>query len=236
MGRHVIPWLILAVLPLSTALQAAELLQARYEASYRGFELGLIRSLTSIGDRQYRFDSVADSAIARIEESSTFSLDAGGNWMPQHYRYRQKIFGISRGYELQFDPENRSATYIDNGERRHLGLEPGTLDPLLYQLKMQHDLAHEQDRFSYRFLRRGKLKHYEFRLEGPDNLELNGRELKTLRLAKEDEDADESTRIWFSPGNGYQLARLSYSDEGASYRIDLDEIRIAPGFENWLQQ
>lgn len=229
-------WLLLALLPLTTALEASEppLLESHYQASYRGLELELTRKLIPLGDQQYRFESIANSAIGHIEEISTFTRDSRGKWTPLHYSYSQKILGFSKSYELQFDAAGGAATYSDKDGKKQIEIVPDTLDPLLYQLRMQHDLARERGSYSYHFLRRGKLKHYTFRIEGQDVLTLNGEGVEAMRLVKE--DGDDDTRIWFSDGDGYQLTRLTYTDEGETYEINLDSVSTAPAFSDWISE
>ncbi|NVK41929.1 MAG: DUF3108 domain-containing protein [Oceanospirillaceae bacterium] len=234
MNRRTRLWL-LTLLPLPTLLQASEpLLESTYKARYRGFDLELTRTLTPLGNDQFRFDSIADSALAQIEESSTFSRDSRGKWTPHHYSYSQKIFGLSKGYELQFNEAGGKATYSDKDGDKTISISPDTLDPLLYQLRMQHDIARQRGGYSYHFLRRGKLKRYTFKVEGQDVLPLNGEGVETTRLVKD--DGDDDTRIWFSNGDGYQLTRLTYSDDGETYEINLDSVRAAPGFEAWISE
>jgi len=230
-----IRWLLLALLPLPLPLQASEpLLESHYKANYRGFDLELTRTLVPLGKQQYRFDSIATSPLAQIEESSLFTRDSRGKWTPQHYSYRQKLFGLSKGYELQFDEAGGRVTYSDKDGEKRIRISADTLDPLLYQLRMQHDIARERGSYSYHFLRRGKLKQYTFELEGQDVLTLNGEGVDTMRLVKD--DGDETTRIWFSDRDGYQLTRLTYTDEGETYEINLDSVRTAPEFGAWISE
>ncbi|GGO88762.1 hypothetical protein GCM10011348_44970 [Marinobacterium nitratireducens] len=227
-------WLLMPLM-LPTALQASEpLLESHYEARYRGFDLELARTLTPLGNQRYRFESIADSALARIEESSTFTRDSRGKWTPLEYSYRQKIFGLSKGYELKFDESAGKATYSDGDGKKQISIEPDTLDPLLYQLRMQHDIARKRGSYSYHFLRRTKLKQYSFKVEGQDVLTLNGEGVEAMRLVKD--DGADDTRIWFSETDGYQLTRMTYTDDGETYEIKLDHASTSPAFADWIAE
>jgi len=236
MFKRLAPALVLfALLGISHAQAAEPLLTTSYSAQYMGFDLALVRTLSPLGDNRFVFESRAEGPIARIEESSTFSIDANGHWVPEHYRYSRSVLGISKEYELRFDAANNSVTYSDKKGWRQIGIPPQTLDPLLYQLRLQHDLARNGGDYHYRFVSRGKLKDYRFAVTGKEKLTINGRKIDTLRLSKQDHDANQETLIWFSPDNGYQLVRLRHTEDNDSYTINLGGLQQSPAFSAWLK-
>ncbi len=236
MFKRMTPALLLLVLLCAGRAQAAEpLLTASYGAQYKGFDLALVRSLKPLGNNRFVFESRSRGSIARIEESSTFSRDAKGRWTPELYRYSQSILGISKKYELRFDAAGKKATYSDKKGQRAISITPGTLDPLLYQLKLQQDLARQSGDYRYRFVSRSKLKDYRFDVTGREKLKLDGKSVNALRLRKQDKDASQETLLWFSPDNGYQLMRLRHTEDGDSYSISLNALQQSPAFTAWLQ-
>ncbi len=236
MLNRLAPALLLFTLLCAGSAQAAEpLLNTQYSAQYKGFDLALVRTLKPLGNDRFVFESRAKGAIARIEESSTFRRDASGRWAPELYRYNQSVLGISRKYELRFNAAGNSVTYADKKGQRTIGISPGTLDPLLYQLKLQQDLARQSGEYRYRFVSRSKLKDYRFNIEGRDRLTLGGQPLEALRLSKQDNDASQQTLIWFSPDNGYQLMRLRHTEDDDSYSISLNTLQQSPAFRTWLR-
>ena len=235
MLRRLAPALVLfALLGISCAQAAEPLLTTSYNAQYKGFDLVLVRTLTPLGNSRFVFESRAGGPIARIEESSTFRIDANGRWTPEHYRYNRSVLGISKEYELRFDAANSSVTYSNNKGQHQIGIPPATLDPLLYQLRLQQDLARQSGDYHYRFVSRGKLKDYRFTVTGNEKLTLNGRKTDTLRLSKQNNDAGQETLIWFSPDNGYQLVRLRHTEDNDSYTISLGKLQQSPAFSAWL--
>jgi hypothetical protein len=236
MFKRMTPALLLLVLLCAGRAQATEpLLTTSYGAQYKGFDLALVRTLKPLGNDRFVFESRASGSIAHIEESSTFSRDANGHWIPELYRYNQSILGISKKYELRFDAAGKTVTYSDKKGQHAIGITPGTLDPLLYQLKLQQDLARQSGNYRYRFVSRSKLKDYRFDIAGRDRLKLNGKNVNTLRLNKQDNDASQETLLWFSPDNGYQLMRLRHTEDGDSYSISLHTLQQSPAFTTWLQ-
>ncbi len=226
-------WVILLC---ATSLQAAEpLMKTVYITKYLGFDLKLERTLRSIGDNRFVFESHAKSPMAVIEETSTFSRDASGRWFALHYSNTREVLGISRKYELLFDDAKGTATYRDKKGQTQIQTPPGTLDPLLYQLRLQYDLAQQAGEYRYQFVSRKKLKDYQFQVTGRENLTLNGRSIETVLLSKQDNKTSQTTRIWFSPDNGYQLARLRHTDNEDTYTITLDQLQLSPQFDAWLK-
>jgi hypothetical protein len=235
MLQRLAPALLLFTLLCAGSARAAEpLLNTQYSAQYKGFDLALVRTLKPLGNDRFVFESRAGGAIARIEESSTFRRDASGRWVPQLYRYNQSVLGISRKYELRFNAAGDSVTYADKKGQRAISIAPGTLDPLLYQLKLQQDLARQSGDYRYRFVNRSKLKDYRFDIDGREALTLGGQRLDSLRLRKQDNDTSQETLIWFSPGNGYQLMRLRHTEDDDSYSISLKTLQQSPAFQQWL--
>ncbi|UTW11319.1 DUF3108 domain-containing protein [Marinobacterium rhizophilum] len=235
MYKRLAPLLLFTLLFAGSAQAAEPLLNTRYSAQYKGFDLTLERTLKPLGTNRYQFESRARGAIARIEESSTFRRDSSGRWIPQLYRYNQSVLGISRQYELRFNEAGDSVIFADKKGQRAISIAPGTLDPLLYQLKLQQDLARQSGDYHYRFVSRSKLKDYRFEIDGRETLQLGGQPLDNLRLRKRDSDPSQETLLWFSPDNGYQLMRLRHTEDGDSYSISLKSLQQSPAFRQWLR-
>ncbi|WP_020681065.1 DUF3108 domain-containing protein [Marinobacterium rhizophilum] len=235
MFKRLAPVLSLGLFCAGHALAADPLLSAHYGARYKGFDLALVRTLRPLGNNRFVFESRAESAIASIEESSTFSRDASGHWTPERYHYKRSVLGIPKEYELHFNARGDKVTYSDKKGQRAISTSPGTLDPLLYQLKLQQDLARKSGDYRYRFVSRSKLKDYRFTITGNEKLTLNGRKFDTLRLRKQDNNDSQETVMWFSPDNGYQLMRLRHTEDDDSYSISLKTLQQSPDFSTWLE-
>ncbi len=183
--------------------------QASYQGEYEGLDVDLTRTLVHLGANHYRLEAHAENFLGKVKEHEDFLWLDDGSIQPLAYRYKQRIFGISRQRAIDFDWQRNIAVCREKGKARQVALQQGVLGPMSYQLKLQLDLMNKAKVFDYTFVRRRKVKQYHFTLseqgpltEGKTHIE-NG-----IKLERKHEDGNRSTTIWFDADKHFTLAAL----------------------------
>ena len=228
--------LLLTYLTPARAL-ANPLFEATYEGEYSNLNITMTRTLIKKGN-SYTLSSKAKSFMAKIEESSDFSL-FNGRLRPRNYNYERKIFGVKKQEQLAFDWESLSASYTKG--KKHEGsqsLSAKALDPTLYQLQLQRDLAQKPDQksFDYTFVRRNQTKHYHFEREADASMTFKGKPYLATVLTRTG-DGQKETKLWLIPELAYVLAKIRHTDEdGDTYEVLLTHYSSTDAFKQFLQE
>ena len=133
----------LLVLSLSNLAFAEPVLyRAVYKADYKGLPVSAkgIRELSRSDDGTYTLSSTATSFFTKIVEVSKFKL-VDEQVVPVEYQYHRSGIGKKRDAILSFDWENSKVLNNVQSKPWEMSIPEGTLDKLLYQLKMREDLV-----------------------------------------------------------------------------------------------
>ena len=185
-----IPWVML----FTGNISAEPLFTAEYQGAYGSMNITMVRTLTQTGS-SYTLQSSATSFMASIDEVSQFSTNLG-QLTANNYRYERKIFGVKKHETLDFDWSKNQVSYTkDNKNKGTQKLAIGTLDPTLYQLQLQRDLAQnpEQTSFSYTFARRNHTKTYHFKRQAQEAITFDGKNYQALVFARTKDNNNKET-------------------------------------------
>ena len=201
---------------------------ARYTGEYKSINIVMARKLWQLSENEYKLETKAKNFLGSVVESEHFTWDKKRGIQPLQYHYEQKIFGIKKIRQIDFDWENQQALSTDKDKKATLELKPGTLGPLSYQLQMQLDLLRhpevDADRtLEYTFVNRNKLKDYTFAL---DTELLNQKpELKdnVIVLTRTNEGSDKTTRLWLNPHDRFTLIKLEQIKEKSTHTLTFEK-------------
>lgn len=223
---------LLAMVSLCTSAQTT-LFVATYEGKYSGMTIESTRTLKATGDNNFTLSSVIRNTFASITETSHFDL-VKGVMVPDNYHYKRKILAFGADERLSFDWSANQVHYSRENKpekNRDFPLEPGILDPALYQLQVQRDVYAGLDNITVTFAKSSKIKTLYFKKVGSDTITIAGKDYDAVRVDRDNRDDDKETRLWLVPELGYQLARVEHIEEdGDAYNIHLT------AFESEAQQ
>lgn len=202
---------------------AATFFTATYKGKYNGWNITLERSLQETSPGQFNLTSKASNFLGQLEEVSEFSLGED-QLVPRIYTYNRRILGKTNSETIRFAWDSHEAFYTranKSQDNRSLKLIPGLLDPALYQLQLQRDLARQRNDLNYTFIKRKDIKSYRFSPIGNDTFALNGVQHKAT-IVERLENSAKKTRIWLLPELNWQIARIQHKEEsGDTYTIEL---------------
>jgi hypothetical protein len=214
---------------------AETLFKATYKGEYSNLNINMVRTLSKTND-QYQLTSKATSFMARIDESSNFTLQ-DSTLRPSHYSYERKIFGVSKKEALDFDWTQLVAVYSKNkkpeGQQK---IYAAMLDPTLYQLQLQLDLARDASKlfYNYTFVRREQIKTYQFKQIGTSELTLNKIRYPVVIFTRAHEKESE-TLIWLIPSLDYTIGKIERTeDDGSHYQVLLTDYESTPALKQFL--
>lgn len=203
---------------------AAPVFTATYKGKYNGWNITLERSLQYIDQGQYALTSKASNFIGQLDETSEFNLQ-GNQLIPSNYSYNRKIFGKANSETVRFVWSKNEAIYTRTNkpqDNRTVKLQTGLLDPALYQLQLQLDLAHQNTTLNYFFIKRKDIKNYKFSVVGNDTFKLGKMQYRAT-IVERLESSAKKTRIWLLADLNWQIARIQHKEEsGDTYTIELN--------------
>lgn len=219
-----------------TIILAAPLFEATYKGEYANLNITMTRTLSRNGN-DYHLTSKAKSFMAKINESSDFSLTKN-TLRPHRYLYERKIFGVKKKEQLTFDWGSLVANYTKGNDPE--GAQPlnkNSLDPTLYQLQLQRDIAQNPDQktFNYTFVRRNQTKQYHFKRSDNAGLTFKGKQYSAIVVIRTG-DGDKETKLWLIPELNYTLAKIRHTDEdGDTNEVLLTNYSSTDAFKQFLQ-
>lgn len=231
----------LSILLLCLGLFASALARAQdtsapapFEASYtaamdKGISLNgsATRTLEDRGDGTWLYRTRVDSLIANINESLVLRWEQG-RVIPLRYRYRLSGFLLKdREKSIDFDWENGQASGKYRGKSFSLALEPGTLDPLGFQLQLRQDIRAGKQDMTYRIIDKGKYDSDRFAILDQEPMSTSDGTITTIKAEKvRGKNARRETLMWFAPEQDYLLVRLRQVEpDGTSYELKLQQAR-----------
>lgn len=204
---------------------------ARYRVRYDGvpFSGTAVRSLERDGEKLH-FRSELRALFLRVDEQSTLERRPDAPPRADYYVTRQKGLGRNRERRVDFDWE--AGELVRTGDKPRVDpLEPGTLDPLGWQLLLRRDLARGAPEtgttLRYRITDGGDPEDVVLELVGPASVEVPAGRFDAVLLERrygEDEAEGESMRIWADPERDWLLLRLEHVEDGRGLLVALEEV------------
>ncbi len=194
---------------------------AEYSLKRNGITLGMsTRSLAVTKDGTYIYASSthATGIIAwfvkdHIDEHSKWIFH-DGRIRPLEYVYDRHGGDKKRNVKLKFDWQHHRVVNTIDGDPWRMEIPDGAQDKLVYQLSIMHDLATDKKRLDYKIADGGKLKDYEFEIEGEETLNTELGKIKTVRIQRIGDRRD--TTVWCAPQFAYLPVRLAQHDTDGS--------------------
>ncbi|MEJ2566029.1 MAG: DUF3108 domain-containing protein [Gammaproteobacteria bacterium] len=226
--------LCLAAAQGATSQSPLPMFNAEYSLKRNGLTLGVsTRSLSAAGDGTYIYASStrATGIIAwfvkdHFDEYSKWTLN-GKELRPLEYVYNRHGGNKTRHVKLKFDWQHLIVTNTIDGDPWRMSIPPDAQDKLVYQLSIMYDLMKGTKHLEYKIADGGKLKDYEFEIEGEETLDTVLGKIKAVRIQRIGDKRD--TTVWCAPRLSYLPVRLEQQDtDGAKLTMTITSLRGIP--------
>ncbi len=214
------------MLLLATGLQAEPLpdFYANYQVELNGIQAGELRqtlSTDAAGQRKFVSKTQAKGVFAFIKpdviEETSVWVYQNEHIRPMFYRYSRDGGSKDKLLTMDFYWDKRKVHIDDREHPWDLKIKNRTLDKLVYQLQVMHDLANDRERLTYVIADGGKLKHYEIVRLGEETINTPLGKIKAVKLTRErDADSDRKTTLWCAPALGYLPVKLEHIEKDDS--------------------
>ncbi|MGI5309339.1 DUF3108 domain-containing protein [Rheinheimera sp. WS51] len=164
-------------------------------------------------------------------ETSHFTIE-NNQIKPSLYTMKRSGTGPNRHYELHIDQANKQLRVGKKRQLKPLVWQDDILDLISYQLQLSLDLQAGKTEFSYTVLNKnGNPKVYHYKVIAEELLPLPYGNIRTLRIARVEDDADSDKQIyaWVAPDLNYMLVRLWRGEDNVEqfdvqlHKLTLDE-------------
>ena len=211
------------MLLLATNLFAQELpnFYANYQVELNGIQAGELRQTLSTdasGNRKFVSTKGIFAFIKSdvIEETSLWTYHED-YIRPLFYRYSRNGGKKDKMLTMDFYWDERKVHINDREHPWDLKIKNNTLDKLVYQLQVMHDLTNKRDKLSYSIADGGKLKQYEIVRLGNEIIDTPLGKISAVKLTrKRDNDSDRKTTLWCAPALGYLPVKLEHIEKNDS--------------------
>lgn len=198
--------------------------EANYSGEYKSFNIEMKRTLTQVDATHFRLETYSDSFFGKVKESEDFLWTKDNEIKPLQYQYEQKILGIKRRRQINYDWVAMTATAKDHDDKKTLKIPSDILGPLTYQLKLQLEAASGKKEFDYRFVNRTAIKHYIFASQDEVEIKINKKVFPHLLLIERTNEGDgRKTQIWLDKNNKFTLFRLQQTKNGKSHTLTYED-------------
>lgn len=204
---------------------------ATYNATWTGgwfpINVDAQRSLRYQEDGSAVLTFEADSAIAGLEETSTFRF-LDNTIQPLQYRYlRTGLFKEPDRNQL-FSWQQKKIIDGDDQTIFEGHWHDQVQDNLSYNLQASIDLKQGKTQFTYPVFDRKKIKEFKFQMVGFETLNTQVGNIRTVKVEQIEKKKDKKkTYIWFAKDYEFLLVRLQQKQkDGQMYQIDLTAANI----------
>ena len=210
------------------------LFNAEYSLKRNGVILGKSkRSLSTAPGGNYVYSTLtyATGLIAwfvkdKIKENSVWHFD-GTHLRPLEYVYSREGGSKTRNIKLAFDWQHHTVVNSIDGDPWRMEIPPDAQDKLVYQLSIMYDLQQGKRKLGYNIADGGKMKNYQFEIQGEEVLNTPMGKIKTVRIQRIGDQRD--TTVWCAPQFGYLPVRLEQQDtDGAELAMQLTSVNGIP--------
>jgi hypothetical protein len=198
-----------------------------YKSSVYGLTVTVTHELIPLDDNRHKLRFFADSLVASIEETSTFSSPEGELLQPERYTYDRTGLGRNRKARITFDWDTGKVVNNVNDKPWQMQVPKGTQDKVSFQVQLQRDLiAGKTDNLTYTIADGGKTKVYQFAIMGKETLTTPLGKVDTVKVKRTRKDSDRVTYVWMAPRFSYLLVRMQQEEDGDVYTINIDQAEI----------
>lgn len=198
-----------------------------YKSSVYGMTVTVTHELIPLDDKRHKLRFFADSLVASIDETSTFSSSDDKNLQPELYTYDRNGLGRDRTARITFDWANQKVINDINNNPWKMKIPLGTQDKVSFQVQLQRDLiAGKTENLAYTIADGGKIKEYQFAIIGNERLKTPLGQVDTVKIKRTRKDSDRVTYAWMAPKFGYLLVRMQQEEDGDVYTININEAEV----------
>lgn len=224
--------LLIALIGVSRAQPAAEIsdpFMARFSLTTQGAKIGETEwSVKSVATDIFVYESrtVATGIIAlvnddEIVERSVWQKDRGA-LLPLSYSYRRSGGDRERYVAVNFDWENYQAENTANGHSWRMPVPAETLDKLSYVLVLMKDLAENKSELRYQIADGGRLKVYELKIEGEEQIDTALGPMETVVVRRLRNSEERETLLWCAKNLNYLPVMIEHRERDGTvlWRIE----------------
>ncbi len=199
----------------SLKAQLLEPYSAKYVALRNGSEIGFAElDLENLGDNNFKLRFYSDASLFLIydkREEISFFRHEKEQLIPFKYSFNKKSTFKDQKLALEFDPEKE---LILMGEKETMPWL-GEMDHQIYRLAAQKLLSEGKKDFEFDLINyRGQRKHYGFKVQGEEILDLPYGKLKAIKVKTIRQSKKRVTYTWFAPELNYLLVRIQQFKDG----------------------
>lgn len=208
----------------ATTAQSPKSVWVPYRATYVAIMNGTtvdengIRALEYLGNQRFRFKTVAENLLFKIEEIAEFQVD-GHQVIPLQYQSTRSNPFKKRKKAVGFDWENMKIHYQDRKRSGSLSLNPPLFDPLTSVLELAKQLQRGNTEIHFKEANGRKIKDRHFKVIGEELLSIPYGKLNTVKIKKVDDDKE--TLIWFAPKLDYLAVKVQQQEDNEKYMLEL---------------
>jgi hypothetical protein len=191
--------------------------------------LGELTLTLNLTEHQYTYTAHSQpSLMAGLFSRNEVFEKSQGEWrrgkiIPHHYQYFDKNDATDNS-DVVFDWKHLQADTSSRGVTWSQSIPNGTQDKLSQQLQVRLHLEAGQELMTYQVADGGKLKMYQFQVDGQESIDTPYGDFDCLRVSHRKESGPIDYTIWFAPSLDYLPVRIERTRGSRIYRMVLTEL------------
>ena len=179
-----------------------------------------VRTLSKQGNHWLYDFNARIPVMATASEKSTFSL-VNNQVVSQHYQRQYKILVHNQTTTMDFNPASKTIQVQRDKKASQLAWQPGVLDDLNVEVQLREDLKKGGLKSSYLIADAKDITARQFVNEGSVKVTTPSGSYDAVKVRINHHKKDKSTIFWLAPSLDYLPVKVSHSDDGSTYTLDL---------------
>lgn len=197
--------------------------QYRLKAAGFPFTVGAQRTLSQAGGDRWEMQVSASNFLGEIRETSLFTWQ-GCTPVTRYYGYHRQGLGQVKAAELRIEGNQAVSERTEHEPYKYRVDEPAT-DKIAVTLALQCRLARGDRDITLNVADERGVEKQRFRVEGRETLEIDGKDLATVKVRRLREAGSErQTWLWFAPEKDYTLVQLVQENDDGRHVMSLESL------------
>ena len=192
--------------------------KANYSVARGGLTLGNLHASLSYSGNKYQYQKYTKATgVAALLTGIKITENTRGKLSGLHVMPENYLFNQSRRSKSRIDKVNisgRKAVGSYKNQPYNLTIPLGTQDRASLELVLARDIAQNKARLSYNVIERGKVKQYNFRKMGNEQIKTPAGTFNTIKVQVVRENKKRETVFWLAKNLDFLPVKVRHVEKG----------------------
>lgn len=162
--------------------------------------------------KQYKINFGLDHWLLSSHQTAVFTMEQCQAQPLSYTSTAKRPLKDESTQTLNFDWQQKKATFQSDGEHKSFDLDTALYDPLSFFFEARCDLIAGKTAFSYPLIHKGNKKTHHYKVVGIETVETGQGQVDALVIERERESKSRQTRLYVAPSLDYLLVKIEHQE------------------------